>query len=408
MSITITVPDLPPGYELRGATEAEIPAITVINEGIFHQPREFFVARYRNYPGARAEHSRIVLYDGRPVSHIRLYQHPLSFCGATVNAWAIGDVCTLPEFRHKGLGSALLQDCARYTRAQGSPLLMVHAGRWGFYENFGWDSVLLPALKLDVNAFPLEALPDEGYLTRSFGEPGDLWQVAAVHSQYIRGRSLIRQRDLYYWNNQHIWDEVGTNLGFILVEKRGQVVAYARMWRDGDIVESAYLPDEERAALVSFQRLIRQARLLKYPAVSGQLPADHPIWRATQSLPGVERTDDDQVMLRVLDLHGLFSAILPALSDHLRASRTPLSGPVSFRCLGDEATLMPRQGYLELGGPCADSRVVDLTQAELVAILAGTVAPSKALAGKGDASLLAELDALFPASNAVYFVADFV
>ena len=70
MSITITVPDLPPGYELRGATEAEIPAITVINEGIFHQPREFFVARYRNYPGAMAEHSRIVLYDGRPVSHL--------------------------------------------------------------------------------------------------------------------------------------------------------------------------------------------------------------------------------------------------------------------------------------------------------------------------------------------------
>ncbi|MGQ9554766.1 MAG: hypothetical protein ACUVWR_11695 [Anaerolineae bacterium] len=65
----MTAPILPPGHELRGTSESEILDVVRFAESVFEMPREFFLARYRNYPGARAEHSRIIVHDGQIVAH---------------------------------------------------------------------------------------------------------------------------------------------------------------------------------------------------------------------------------------------------------------------------------------------------------------------------------------------------
>lgn len=403
----MTAPILPPGYELRGASESEILDVVRFAESVFEMPREFFLARYRNYPGARAEHSRIIVHDGQIVAHHRLYRHELAFAGGVVNAWAIGDVCTHPEYRRKGLGRALLADSADYIRTHGGSLCLIRAGFHDFYCSCGWEIMPLPALRIDVSAFPIDSLADNRYVTRTFEEHSDLWPVAEIHRQFNAGRSLVRQRDSSFWANQHLWCPQERGLDFVVAEHAGRLVAYSRLW-DGRLSELCYLPGHEAAASAVLGALLRLARARREEAICGALPNDHAIWLALQGLPGVQLLQDRYTLLHLISLRNLFEQILDALSARLRAVGVALSAPLSIRCSGEEVTLVPKRGYLALADGSEPGHVLELTQRQLLEFAVGLASPSDSLSGQVGRVTLAELAALFPTGNPIYWNTDAV
>ena len=96
--------------ELRGARAEEMPEVLDMVPRVMGATREYFAAAYRNDPWGRPEHSRIVLVDGRIVSHIRLYDRWQRVGSVPVHVGCVGDVCTLPEYRKQGYCRMLLED----------------------------------------------------------------------------------------------------------------------------------------------------------------------------------------------------------------------------------------------------------------------------------------------------------
>ena len=403
----MTSPSLPPGYELRGANESEIPDVVRFAESVFRMPREFFLARYRNYPGARPEHSRIVMHNGQPVAHHRLYQHPFGFAGGVVSAWAIGDVCTHPAHRRMGLGRALLQDSSDYVRVHGGCLCLIQAGFFDFYCSCGWESLALPSLRVDVATFPMDAFACEGYVTRTFEEHCDLWQVADVHRRFNAGRSLVRQRDRSFWANRRLWCPQEKGLGFVVAEQQGQVVAYGRLWQE-HLSELCYLPGHEAGALAVLSALLRLARAEEGKAIRGTLPKDHVVWQALAAVPGVQFNQDRDTLLRLVSLRALLEQTLDALSARLRTAGVALSAPLTIRCAGEEVTLVPKPGYLAVADGARSGRAVELSQHQLLELGAGLASPVHVLGDRVDKVTLAELAALFPLGNPIYWNTDAV
>ena len=397
---------LPEGYGIRGARPEEIPAVTAFAESVFRISREYFLARYRHYPGALAEHSRLVVRGKEYVAHQRLYRHDLGFAGSSVRAWAVGDVCTSEGQRRMGLGFALLEDCIRYVRAQGAALCLIRAGLHDFYCQAGWEIMPLPSCWVNIQAFPLESLSDGGYLTRTFEPERDLWAVAEVHRRFNVGRSLVRQRDGYFWAKMPLWCPWQQGLGFQVAEHAGLPVAYGRIW-DASLGELCYLPGHEQGAAALLTSFLRLARARQDSAVRLTLPADHALWPALAGLPGVESQPSRSTLLRLVSLRALFEQTLDGLSARLRASSHELAASLTVRCQGEEVTLVPRSGCLSLSGTRA-SRVAELTQRQLLHLGAGLAQPRELLAGQVGEDMLADLSALFPPGNPIYWNADSV
>ena len=397
---------LPEGCSIRGATPDEIPAVTASLESVLIAPREFFLARYRHYPGALAEHSRLVVRGKEYVAHQRLYRHDLGFAGSSVRAWAVGDVCTSEGQRRMGLGFALLEDCIRYVRAQGAALCLIRAGLHDFYCQAGWEIMPLPGCRVDIQAFPLESLSDGGYLTRTFEPERDLWAVAEVHRRFNVGRSLVRQRDGHFWARMHLWCPWQQGLGFQVAERDGSVVAYGRMW-DSRLGELCYLPGHEQGAAAVLASFLRWAHGGQGCTVHLALPADHALWPALAGLPGVETHEGRATLMRLVSLRALFEQTLDGLSARLCAASHGLAGPVTIRCQGEEVTLAPRSGCLSLSDTRA-SRVAELSQQQLLHLGAGLAHPSELLAGQVSEDVCTDLSALFPPGNPIYWNADSV
>lgn len=395
---------LPPGYELRGAREDEMQTVLHFIESVFHMAREYFFVRYRRYPDARAEHSRIVLHEGRPVAHQRLYRHDLQFAGAEVSAWAIGDVCTDPEHRRKRLGNVLLEDCATYAREHGAALVLIRASLFAFYCTLGWDSFPLPAATVTVGEVPPSRLPTGGYVTRTFEEPWDLWQVAEVHRRFCAGRSLVRLRDGRFWDEHRVWCPQERGQGFVVAGRDGRIAAYGRLW-ERTVTELCYLPGHEQAGVAVMEALLRLARVNRHEAIRVPLPADHAVLAALAGLPGVEMGSDDYTLLRLVHLRRLFEQTLGSLGARLRQAGMALSAPLTIRCLGRQVTLVPQQGYLTLSDAPSE-RVVELTQRQLLGFGAGLDSPAEALGGSADPTTIAELEAMFPRGNPIYWISD--
>jgi len=398
---------LPLGYEIRAARPEEMPHTVRFIESVMRAPREHFIARYRSYPNALPEHSRLVVHDGQIVAHQRLYHHPIGFSGTVINAWAVGDVCTHPAHRRKGLGRALLEDCVRYIREQGGALCLIRSSVFYFYCSIGWDSIAVPAFRLDVEKFPSESLRTDGYETRTFEESLDLWRVASVHQQFNAGRDLVRQRDGYFWANHRTWRLGDTNGGFVVAEKDGEIGAYGRMVGNR-ITELCHLPGEESAVNAVLEALVRRARSQRLNEIVGALPRDHLLWNVLRNAAGVDTTEDNHTLLRLVDLKLLFSQILDSLSARLRASGRELSGPITFRCADQEVTLVPHSGYLSLVDNISDARQVNLPQRHLLELGAGLASPSAILKGIADEDTLADLEALFPLGHPIYWESDTV
>lgn len=76
------------------------------------------------------ENMRVVVEDGKPVANINYLPQEISIYGQLIKVATLGGVATLEEYRGKGYGTALLNDCIlRMTREQDIDVLHVSGNR---------------------------------------------------------------------------------------------------------------------------------------------------------------------------------------------------------------------------------------------------------------------------------------
>ncbi len=345
--------------EVKGVREDEVERTLGFAASIMGATEEYFGSSWRNYPGAVPEHSRVVVEDGGIRAHVHLYPRTIRLGAGTVGVGLVGDVCTRPEYRRRGFGHALLDDAAEYFRAHGCPLSIISSGVFHFYTNCGYEKYPLTRYHVRVDPDPLRL--DLGYRVRRFERENDLSRVAEIYSEYNSRRPLSMVRSEEYWRT-HFWRiRRETADGFLVAERRGEIMGYVRSGR-GEMWELATSRGHGRAAVAllrSFMRLMKKRRLERAVLY---LPADEPLASVLKEEFEVEEEKYWATLVRVLDLAELLRACLP---DEARADEAA----VGVRCAGQEATVRVSDGRVAVGEGARGAE--ELSQAELMLLLTG-------------------------------------
>ncbi|RLI27534.1 hypothetical protein DRO58_04165, partial [Candidatus Bathyarchaeota archaeon] len=82
------------------------------------------------------ENLRVIVSDGKVVSHVGFWEGWLNIYGCWVKAGLVGAVCTHPDYRNRGYASALVRDAFRKMREDGVDLVMV-SGKRTLYSRAG-------------------------------------------------------------------------------------------------------------------------------------------------------------------------------------------------------------------------------------------------------------------------------
>jgi N-acetylglutamate synthase-like GNAT family acetyltransferase len=85
------------------------------------------------------QNMRVIVNDGRVISHAGVYFQTLRSGKLAFRAGGIGSVATDPEFRGKGLASAVVEDCLRLMSEAGCHLAVLWTQRHSFYRRFGFE-----------------------------------------------------------------------------------------------------------------------------------------------------------------------------------------------------------------------------------------------------------------------------
>lgn len=193
---------------------------------------EYFERHFFNDPWRDASAIHIIEFEGDDgkadiASSMRVFRRTISDGqSGTMEAGGVGEVCTHPDHRRRGLSKILLEKSIAFMESCGMETSLLHAGaavtpvykKNGNYDctKSRWSVVKMDRAKL--------CAPDEGYSVRLAVFPADTEALLPLHKVYSEDRfagCIVRTRQ--YWN-EYLREEIGNSL-FVLAEG-GVVVAW--------------------------------------------------------------------------------------------------------------------------------------------------------------------------------------
>lgn len=161
---------------LRSVHRDEFEGLDALLSAVF---RPGLVQQYPHlYSPENTGNMRVVVQDGKVVSHIGTIRRHASLLGCTVRAATLGGVSTYPEYRGRGYANALFEDWMRVCRADGVDFMLV-SGYRKMYHRHGCRYVGKD-FNFDVSKADAERLDDAGVEMREAGLE-DAEGVAAVY-----------------------------------------------------------------------------------------------------------------------------------------------------------------------------------------------------------------------------------
>lgn len=202
---------------LRSVQRAEFESLDALLSAVF---RPGLVEQYPHlYSPENTDNMRVVVQDGKVVSHIGTIRRYASLLGCTVRVASLGGVSTYPECRGKGYATALFEDWMRVCREDGVDFMLVSGYRKMYHrhgcryvgKDFNFD-----VLKGDAGRFD-----DAGVEVREAG-PGDAEAVAEVYRRepvrWLRPPADYRNALTSYVMNRPAQ--------FLMVYERGALTGY--------------------------------------------------------------------------------------------------------------------------------------------------------------------------------------
>jgi GNAT superfamily N-acetyltransferase len=361
----------------------------------------------------RWRHARVVEVDGAIVGYLRIFDRRIWVRGARLRAAGIGSVATHPDYRRRGLATALLRDTIALLRRDGYHLSFLGTEVAApFYERLGWRIVRQPSH--GAPAAEAAALTDRPGLTIRPFASSDLAMVARIHARATRGRTGAVARSLRYWVDHMSWidDDAG---GFLVATggRRG-LTAFVRSrsepWASTLVVLDAHCRQGAEGDLAPLLGALgRYAVGQGLKGIQASLPEGHPLADAFAELPSVGVTTEVRfpLMMRVVDLPDLLRRLAPLLSERLGGMEAP-SVSLAFEEDGERT-------YLRIGADGARmarrpaGEVVPVSPGEAVTLLLGQKAVREVLAPGADPpseGALSALEQLLPREPLHFCTAD--
>ncbi len=288
---------------------------------------------------ARMRNTRVIVEDGRPVSHIFLVYDHLSLLGCRVKVGSVSSVCTYPEYRGRGFASTILAQSFAEMKAAGARIVIISGDR-GIYHR----AHCVPAGHLLQTLIHPDSLPAPcKHLSIRQAGPDDSPTLARLHqTEPVR---FLRTADRFARLCAH-WADLPPQLW--LIHSKDTPLAYlllGPLWtmpraRSRDVCEYA----GSRAAIVSALPLLLKAAGLNQLALAS-LGHDRELSFLLSGPAAVLKPTTLPGTHGLLDLPGLMRDMRPYLAARLpRADLRPLS----FDQQGDTCTFALGQQRLDL------------------------------------------------------------
>ncbi len=207
--------------------------------------RDFFKRYFDHDPAFRDDLCLVATDDGRLVSTLQVFPKEIAVGEVRLRVGGLGNVFTTDAYRGRGIASTVLRRAIEIMEQDGFDLSLLFASRLTFYSQFGWQ-----AHRRRLGALALAAeLPEPQLTVRPFEPERDLDAVMRIYDAYNRGRNGAVVRDRTYWQGQLRYAGNPAEV-FLLTERRGEVVAYARLISLYDVwmvMEHGALDGEEEA-----------------------------------------------------------------------------------------------------------------------------------------------------------------
>ncbi len=289
----------------------------LVDKALYH-PSEMIMARYRNYPYAKSEHSIVVEADGKIVSHIRMYPCELYYGDIVVHGLSIGDVCTDPDYRKRGFGAMCLNKSIEWMKANNAVISLIYSGVLGFYKSVGWVDVPMESISVPIDSIAELPEKQEGILVRRFERANDLEGVAKVYEAYNRNRYLAAVRNKLWWRNSFHWITDENEEAFYVAEKHGQITAYSRM-ADNTVREICY--NDFESALALWRGIVKWAKrwhlwgeAKPYKTISLRISKDNKLFEYLNLYKNVKvQSCVCKLLIRCADIPQLTDALSPLL-----------------------------------------------------------------------------------------------
>ncbi len=293
---------------IRAMRPEEYPAVQEVvgrsfEEHISRNPGA--LEEYPHEPWYDPEHLLVAEVDGQLVSQMGVRDGSLWIDGRPFPAGLLGTVCTVPEYRGRGIGAKLVQASFEWMDRRGIALSYLHTSeaRYAFYgrEGYRLSPYYQPKAVLRTEHIPggVETT-DRVRIRRAAAEDAEACNT--LYELYYGRLSGAWSRTEAFWvrrlaGKPKLW--FAGCLEFWIAEAEA-LLAYLAVVRDETprIVELAALPGEEGALRGLLGHMMRE---MNAPEVEISIGSRDPLWTDLRGFLPEERTGHGYVMVRAQD-----------------------------------------------------------------------------------------------------------
>jgi len=206
----------------RGTRKEEFGSVMELVDSIFLSARKRGMNMEEAFPllfnRKNLENMRIMLFDGKPVSHIGISEVDALLYGCRIKVGMIGAVCTEPNHRNKGLAGMVLADCMRKLLLDGVDFVMVSGIRSLYDRN---NCVMAGKVyQHDITRSNIEKLSAFQCNVTKY-EPSRIGELIAIYQQ-----EPVRYIRSYEEFSTLLGEHIFTRPMTFIVELHGKGVAY--------------------------------------------------------------------------------------------------------------------------------------------------------------------------------------
>jgi len=201
------------------------------NKGEYnYEYRQLFVNHWTNDPWRDLDSILAAFEDNEILSTVRVFHRNIYFNGEEVSMGGIGEVCTKPAYRGRGLSTKLLEAAIHLMEERKIKISMLSTGLYSFYARLGWKEITLYEKTVDLTG---KCRENPNIHPVDFDK--DCVQLMKIHKEYNNRLNgpVVRYEEPYWknWvkNKQHvthlIWEnDEGRATAYILGEEKNSTL----------------------------------------------------------------------------------------------------------------------------------------------------------------------------------------
>ena len=365
---------------------------------------DYFRRHQLGDPSYTYDQGRIVLVDGRVVSHVQVFHRTMRYGAGRIEVGAIADVGTDPDHRRQGYADSLLRNSVQYMRDNEQPLSLLYTGTPALYEKSGW--IVVPATVLEADV-PSEAGPGpRGYVIKPF-ETEFFRVLASFYDEAMSNVVGPLDRSIEYFTKQPDWLNGSRDVRWDVIYKVGHPAGYVRTAvRDNMLTILDVCGTSAEVIRVACSHVVRRAIDSGREMIRGRMSPTSMFAQEFGDFADFRLVKSDSQMMRLNDLDGLLHGALPEF--HRRRRHNPLNhSPVAIKVGDATARIELPAGTAKLAAPRGDEPILDLTEEQFLHLLMGLEGSLEPVrASDLNASTKVQLEGIFPETGHVFWEAD--